>query len=76
MDIVALVLSVTGIILNAKKNWLCWLFWLSSNALWVLYFIPKGEWTTVALWSLYSLFNVYGLYSWIKDDTLSNIRHD
>jgi nicotinamide riboside transporter PnuC len=68
MDKIALIFSLAGIVLNAKKIWLCWLCWLVSNALWLLYFIPKEEWSMVILWGLYSVFNVYGLYQWTRSD--------
>lgn len=64
---VATVISIIGIILNARKNMLCWPTWLVSNVLWVTYFLVLGDFPSIILWIVFSIFNVYGWIQWSKD---------
>jgi nicotinamide riboside transporter PnuC len=63
----AIIASFTAIYLNAKKNILCWPIWIVSNILWIAYYIPIAEYSSVLFWVAYLGFNAYGLYSWSKD---------
>lgn len=64
---VATVISISGIVLNAKKNILCWPIWLMSNAAWITYFIIKFDPPSLILWIVFTIFNVYGWIQWRKD---------
>lgn len=59
--------SIIGILLNAKKNILCWPVWLVSNAGWIVYSVCQGDFPQVLLWITFSVFNVYGWIQWRKD---------
>ena len=67
MDIIALILSVIGIILNAKKIIWCWLVWIISNIFWIIYMINRDEISSVILWIVFTIFNIYGWYEWKKN---------
>jgi len=67
MDIIALILSVIGIILNAKKIIWCWLVWIISNMFWIIYMINRDEISSVILWIVFTIFNIYGWYEWKKN---------
>jgi hypothetical protein len=62
----AALISLTGIILNAKKNLLCWPVWLFSNVLWIIYSSIEGDIPSVILWTMFSGANVYGWLQWKK----------
>ena len=66
MDIIALFLSVIGIVLNAKKIIWCWLVWIISNIFWIVYMIGRDEISSVILWIVFTIFNIYGWYEWKK----------
>jgi len=63
----AALISLIGIILNAKKHMACWPIWLFSNGLWITYSILEGDIPSIVLWILFSIFNVYGWMQWKKD---------
>ena len=63
----AALISLIGIILNAKKNMLCWPVWVVSNILWVVYSILEGDIPSIILWVLFSFANIYGWRQWIKN---------
>lgn len=64
---IAAVVSATGIILNAKKIMACWPIWIFSNFLWITYSGIEGDVPSIVLWSLFTLFNIYGWWQWKKD---------
>jgi nicotinamide mononucleotide transporter len=68
----ATIISIIGIILNARKNILCWPVWLTSNILWIIYFIPSMDMPSIILWVVFSMFNVYGWMQWKKDKKIKN----
>ena len=73
MDIIALILSLIGIFLNAKKIIWCWPIWISANVFWCIHFIFfVPQFTSVLLWIFFTVFNVYGWYEWNKENKLKN----
>jgi nicotinamide mononucleotide transporter len=60
--------SLIGIILNAKKNILCWPVWLVSNAGWITYSIIRKDFPQLILWICFTAFNFYGWWQWKKDE--------
>lgn len=56
----ALIVSMTGIFLNANKKILCWPTWILSGILWVVYYLPEEDWAAVCLWVAFAGFNIYG----------------
>lgn len=67
MGWIAIIFSVLGIILNAKKVIWCWLVWIISNLLWTIHAFALGDWSAVCLWVVFTGFNIYGWYQWIPD---------
>ena len=63
--------SLIGILLNAKKNILCWPVWLASNAGWITYSVYQGDFPQILLWITFTAFNFYGWLQWGKDKTPS-----
>ena len=64
---IAALISLMGVVLNAKKNIWCWAIWLVSNGFWIVYSAIEGDIPSVILWSMFSLFNVYGWIQWKKE---------
>ena len=60
--------SLIGILLNAKKNILCWPVWLASNAGWITYSVYQGDFPQILLWITFTAFNFYGWLQWGKDN--------
>ena len=60
----ASILSITGIILNAKKNIACWYVWTASNVLWVYHTITAQEYAALLNWMVFLFANIYGLRQW------------
>lgn len=58
------VVSALGIILNAKHIIWCWPVWLVSNAGWIAYSLLEKDYPSVVLWTLFTLFNIYGWRAW------------
>jgi len=61
------VVSLIGILLNAKKKISCWPVWLVSNAGWIVYSLIQRDYPQIILWIAFSAFNVYGWIQWAKD---------
>jgi nicotinamide mononucleotide transporter len=67
---IATVISIIGIILNAKKQISCWPVWIVSNILWIIYFASLDMTPSVVLWIVFTIFNVYGWRQWYKDNQI------
>ena len=65
------VVSLIGIILNAKKNILCWPVWIASNFGWITYSLYQGDFPQILLWITFTAFNFYGWLKWSTDKTPS-----
>lgn len=64
---IAVILSIVGIILNAKHKMSCWPVWIASNVFWVIHAIDGVDIPAVVLWFVFMGFNVYGWYQWRRD---------
>lgn len=62
---VAMIVSVVGLYLNAKKNIACWYILAVANIFWVVYFWDTDTAATLT-WFAYFVFNFYGFYQWGK----------
>ena len=64
---IALTLSITGIILNAKKIIYCWPVWIISDIFWIVVETHNNNLPQIILWFIFLFFNLYGLYCWSNE---------
>ena len=57
-------LSLAGVWLNIKKNSSCFIIWLITNASWTIYDFSIGAYAQSALFFIYTILAIYGLYEW------------
>ena len=58
------ILSLTGTILNVKKNALCFWLWAVGNTLWLAYDLWLGLYSRAALDTVQLAFAVWGIVAW------------
>jgi nicotinamide riboside transporter PnuC len=58
------VLSVVGVVLNIRQNRACFVIWTFTNADWAWIDFRKGIYAQAALFSLYLVLSVWGIYRW------------
>ena len=63
----AALISLIGIVLNAKKIMLCWPIWIFSNILWIIYSLMEKDFPSVFLWVMFTFANIYGWIQWRKN---------
>lgn len=62
-------LSLIGVILNIKKRKVCFIVWSVTNGSWAIIDYRAGLQAQAALFAVYFLLAIYGLYEWrIKND--------
>jgi len=66
IDIIATILSITGVFFNAKKNIYCWYIWIMSNILWIIYSIKTDQIPALIMWIVFFFANIYGYLQWRK----------
>ena len=57
-------LSLIGVWLNIKKKSECFAIWLITNASWTIYDFSIKAYAQSALFLIYTILAVYGLYEW------------
>ena len=57
-------LSLIGVWLNIKKKSSCFVIWLFTNASWTVYDFSINAYAQSALFLVYTILAVYGLYEW------------
>ena len=69
VDWIAAVFSIIGIYFNAKKNIVCWPFWIAGNFIWLYYFsFVIQEWPVFTVFFFFQIMNVYGWIQWSKNE--------
>ena len=58
------ILSVTGVVLNIKKNRLCFVVWLVANAGWIVVNLRHGIYAQAGLFVVYSVLSAWGWVVW------------
>ena len=60
------ILSITGAILNVRKNRWGFILWIVANCgwIWVNYII--GLYEQIPVWIVYTIISTYGFYDWSK----------
>ena len=58
--------SVTGVVLNIRKNRACFFIWAATNASWCVVDLVHAVWAQAALQSVYFGLAIWGIRSWKK----------
>jgi nicotinamide mononucleotide transporter len=61
-------MSLVGVWFNIKKNSACFYIWLVANVGWIYVDIKAGLTGQAALFVIYSILSVYGIYAWRKPE--------
>ena len=61
--------SILGVILNIKKNKKCFYIWAVTNFSWMVIDFRAGLYPQAALFSVYFILAIYGLYAWRSHKT-------
>lgn len=69
MSWLIMTIALAGAILNIKKRWECFIFWLVSNTYWCFYNAVAGEYAEAVTFGLFFLLSSYGLCEWSKNET-------
>ena len=72
---IAVICSVVGIVLNARKVIWCWAVWIISNIMWTIHALTIKDWAAVCLWIVFTGFNIYGWYQWQSDINKKRNKH-
>ncbi len=59
-------LSIIGVILNIKKIRACFFIWAVTNSLWSIYDFSIGAYAQSALFLVYTVLAIWGIYEWKK----------
>lgn len=66
---VALILSLLGQFLVAKKNKAAFPIWIVSNTCWIVVnFMQIPNYQQIVMYVVYCIINAYSWYCWIKDE--------
>lgn len=66
LSYIAACFSLVGILLNIRKNPLCWFCFMGSDTLWLYYFITTKQYAPMFTHIVFLFVNFYGMYSWSK----------
>lgn len=58
------VLCLIGSVLNVKKIKLCFVLWLTGNALWLCIDVYNGMWSRAVLDVVQSIITIWGIKEW------------
>jgi nicotinamide riboside transporter PnuC len=61
-------LSIIGVVLNIKKNKLCFAIWIFTNATWMIVDFRAGLHAQAFLFAVYTCLAVWGLYRWWREN--------
>jgi len=56
--------SIIGTVLNIKKKRICFVIWLITNSLWMLYDFSIGSYAQSALFAVYVCLAIWGIIEW------------
>lgn len=66
MDWIAVLFSLGGLFLNAKKIIWCWPLWLVSNVFWIAYALGTKQLSIVITQAVFAAANWYAWKQWKK----------
>jgi nicotinamide riboside transporter PnuC len=67
------ILSIVGVILNIKKNRLCFWIWGFTNGAWCVVDFHYGFYAQASLFLIYFVLAIYGIVSWRNEKPPQNI---
>lgn len=56
--------SLVGVVLNIKRQRICFLIWACTNAFWAVYDYTIGAYAQSALFGVYFFLALWGLWEW------------
>jgi nicotinamide riboside transporter PnuC len=59
-------ISIIGTILNIKKKQICFVIWLFTNSIWVIYDFCIGAYAQSVLFIVYVILAIWGVIEWRK----------
>ena len=68
LTVVLTISALVGVILNIKKNVLCFYIWLVTNISWAIVDFYKGIPAQGILFTIYAGLAVYGIIEWRKKE--------
>lgn len=63
MNWLIVVIALIGIVLNVRRRWQGFLFWLISNGWWFWHNLVIGEYAQAVLFFVFWILSVYGIYN-------------
>lgn len=69
MNWLIVVIALVGIVLNVRRKWQGFLFWLVSNAWWCVHNIAIGEYAQAVLFFVFWVLSVYGIHNWKRKES-------
>ena len=67
IDWIVSAIALLGVWLNIKKDSCCFVLWTFTNGFWCVYDYSIGATAQSALFFVYFVLAVYGLYKWRKE---------
>jgi len=58
------ILALIGVILNIKKNYMCFYLWTATNAAWAIIDFQKEIYAQAMLFVIYTGLALWGIYEW------------
>lgn len=64
MNWIIVMIAITGVVLNIRRKWYCFLFWGVSNLYWLFYNLSIGEYAQAVLFNVFFILCFYGTITW------------
>ena len=64
MNWIIVMIAITGVVLNVRRKWQCFLFWGVSNLWWLRHNICIDEYAQAVLFGVFFLLCLYGAIEW------------
>jgi nicotinamide riboside transporter PnuC len=61
------IMSLVGVVMNIKKMRACFYLWSVTNLCWSVYDFSIGAYAQSALFAVYFLLAVWGIFEWKKE---------
>ncbi len=61
--------SIAGVVLNNYRRRECFMIWIVTNTVWMVYDFMIGAMAQAAMFALYIVLSVWGLIKWSRKET-------